>query len=49
MQKRSDVSGRVPPGQVLTEKFPVLTYGATPRFDPASWTFRLYGEVEQPV
>lgn len=41
--------GRVPPGQVLTEKFPVLTYGATPRFDPKTWTFRLFGEVEQPV
>ena len=40
---------RVPPGQVLTEKFPVLTYGATPRFDPKTWTLRLFGEVEQPV
>jgi len=23
--------GRLPPGQVLTAKWPVLTYGATPR------------------
>ena len=40
---------RVPPGQVLTEKFPVLTYGATPKFDPKTWTFQLFGEVERPV
>ena len=38
---------RVPPGQVLTDKFPVLTYGATPRFDKKTWTLRLYGEVER--
>lgn len=28
--------GRTPPGQVLTEKFPVLTYGPTPRVDLAA-------------
>jgi DMSO/TMAO reductase YedYZ molybdopterin-dependent catalytic subunit len=37
---------RVPPGQVLTSKWPVLTYGAVPRFDPCSWTFRCFGLVE---
>jgi DMSO/TMAO reductase YedYZ molybdopterin-dependent catalytic subunit len=40
---------RVPPGQVLTEKWPVLTYGLTPRFDPATWTFRCFGQVEREV
>ncbi len=40
---------RVPPGQFVTDRFPVLTYGATPRFDRKSWTFRLFGEVERPV
>ena len=37
---------RVPPGQTLTAKWPVLTYGLTPRFDPARWTFRCFGLVE---
>jgi DMSO/TMAO reductase YedYZ molybdopterin-dependent catalytic subunit len=37
---------RVPPGQTLTEKWPVLTYGRTPRFDPKTWTFRCFGLVE---
>jgi DMSO/TMAO reductase YedYZ molybdopterin-dependent catalytic subunit len=39
--------GRLPPGQALTEKFPVLHYGPVPRFDPATWDFRVWGEVEQ--
>jgi len=40
---------RVPPGQALTTKWPVLTYGLTPRFDPKSWTFRCFGLVEEEV
>ena len=40
---------RLPPGQVLTQKWPVLTYGATPRVDLTTWTFRCYGLVEQEV
>ncbi len=39
--KPGDVSNRVPPGQYLTNKFPVLTYGPVPRFNPQSWDFRL--------
>lgn len=41
--------GRLPPGQSLTQKFPVLHYGPIPRFDPATWDFRIWGEVEQDV
>jgi DMSO/TMAO reductase YedYZ molybdopterin-dependent catalytic subunit len=40
--------GRLPPGQALTEKFPVLHYGSVPRYDLTKWTFRVYGEVEEP-
>ncbi|GAB4512459.1 MAG: sulfite oxidase-like oxidoreductase [Anaerolineae bacterium] len=38
--------GRLPPGQSLTHKFPVLTYGPNPKFDPATWDLRVFGEVE---
>jgi DMSO/TMAO reductase YedYZ molybdopterin-dependent catalytic subunit len=38
---------RLPPGQSLTLKFPVLHYGPVPPFNPATWDFRLWGEVEQ--
>ncbi|MGH9440843.1 MAG: sulfite oxidase-like oxidoreductase [Thermoanaerobaculia bacterium] len=37
---------RLPPHQVLTEKWPVLTYGAVPRGDLATWTLRIFGLVE---
>lgn len=39
--------GRLPPGQALTQKFPVLHYGPVPAFDPTTWTFRFWGEVEE--
>jgi DMSO/TMAO reductase YedYZ molybdopterin-dependent catalytic subunit len=39
--------GRLPPGQSLTLKFPVLHYGPVPPFDPSTWDFRIWGEVEQ--
>jgi DMSO/TMAO reductase YedYZ molybdopterin-dependent catalytic subunit len=37
---------RVPPGQYLTEGFPVLTVGPDPDFDLWAWDFKLHGEVE---
>ena len=38
---------RLPAGQVLTEKWPVLTYGRTPRYDMKAWRLHLFGEVER--
>lgn len=38
---------RLPPGQSLTLKFPVLHYGPIPPFTPATWDFRVWGEVEE--
>ncbi len=40
---------RLPPGQSLTQKFPVLHYGPIPKTDLATWTFRVFGEVEEEV
>ncbi len=42
-------SDRIPPGQHLTEKFPVLHYGGVPRFDPQSWDLKVFGLVDQPL
>ena len=39
-------AGRVPPGQSLTHKFPVLTYGPTPRVSTEDWRLRVFGLVE---
>lgn len=41
--------GRMPPGQSLTLKFPVLHYGPVPSIDLATWDFRVWGEVEEEV
>ena len=40
---------RLPPGQSLTDKFPVLHYGPIPSFDESTWDFRIWGEVEEPL
>lgn len=39
--------GRLPPGQSLTQKFPVLHYGPVPSFNPATWDFRAWGDVQE--
>jgi DMSO/TMAO reductase YedYZ molybdopterin-dependent catalytic subunit len=41
----ADKAARVPPGQYLTEKWPILHYGSVPRFDPKTWSFRVFGKV----
>src|SRR3981189_3041484 len=43
------VADRLPPGQYLTEKWPVLHYGNVPKVNLATWDFRLDGLVEQPA
>ena len=42
---------RLPPGQYLTEKWPVLHAGDVPAYPPdlAGWSFRVFGEVERPL
>ena len=40
---------RLPPGQYLTEKWPVLHAGEVPRTDLATWDLRVWGEVEEPL
>ena len=37
---------RLPPGQYLTEKWPVLHAGSVPRSKLATWDFRVFGDVE---
>ncbi len=43
------VAERIPPGQYRTEKFPVLHYGSVPSTDLATWDFRVFGEVDNPL
>ncbi|MES2639651.1 MAG: sulfite oxidase-like oxidoreductase [Myxococcota bacterium] len=39
-------SERLPPGQRLVKGWPVLHEGEVPTFDPETWRFRVWGEVE---
>lgn len=48
-ESRIKDEGRLPPGQSLTQKFPVLHYGPVPRFDPANWDLRVWGEVANEI
>jgi DMSO/TMAO reductase YedYZ molybdopterin-dependent catalytic subunit len=40
---------RIPPGQYLTEDFPVLSAGPTPHLSLDRWTFKIEGLVKQRV
>ena len=42
------MNDRLPPGQNLTTKWPVLHYGDVPRVDTTQWTFAVSGLVERP-
>jgi len=54
-RKRGDLAdkgidpNRVPPGQYLTDRFPVLHAGVTPRVNLDTWDFRVDGLVDEPI
>jgi DMSO/TMAO reductase YedYZ molybdopterin-dependent catalytic subunit len=49
LERQMKDAGRLPPGQSLTLKWPVLHYGGVPRFNPQTWDFRIFGEVDERV
>jgi DMSO/TMAO reductase YedYZ molybdopterin-dependent catalytic subunit len=46
-----DQEGRVPPGQYVTGKFPVLHYGSVPQYSDleSTWDLRVWGELAAPT
>lgn len=42
-----DQQDRVPPGQHLTNGFPVLTYGDTPQVSRETWQFKVWGLAKE--
>jgi DMSO/TMAO reductase YedYZ molybdopterin-dependent catalytic subunit len=40
---------RIPPGQTIADKFPVLTYGDVPKVETSDWKLDVWGLVEEPV
>ena len=49
LEQQMRTEGRLPPGQSLTLKWPVLHEGSVPRVDLRTWDFRIDGLVEKPV
>jgi DMSO/TMAO reductase YedYZ molybdopterin-dependent catalytic subunit len=49
LEKKAKQGGRLPPGQSLTLKWPVLHAGSVPRFDAAKWNFKIDGLVQEPL
>jgi DMSO/TMAO reductase YedYZ molybdopterin-dependent catalytic subunit len=47
-KRQEEPSGRVPPGQYVTNDFPVLSAGPTPHNPLEQWTFEVNGLVRQP-
>jgi len=42
-----ELAHRVPPGQTVTERFPILHEGEVPQYNMSMWSLRIFGEVEQ--
>jgi len=49
LERKMKAEGRLPPGQSLTLKWPVLHYGSIPIFDPQTWSLKIYGLVGSPL
>jgi DMSO/TMAO reductase YedYZ molybdopterin-dependent catalytic subunit len=49
LENLARAEGRLPPGQSLTLKWPVLHYGSIPRFEASKWDFQVSGEVATPA
>ena len=47
LEQEVEAMNRLPPGQSLTNKFPVLHYGPTPQTDLKTWDLRVFGAVEE--
>lgn len=45
LERESRQSGRLPPGQSVTRKLPVMSLGPNPAYDLSSWDLCVFGEV----
>lgn len=45
--RQEEHGNRLPPGQTLTQKFPILHEGEIPTYDMSEWNFKIFGEIEE--
>jgi DMSO/TMAO reductase YedYZ molybdopterin-dependent catalytic subunit len=48
-EEKMRLEGRLPPGQSLTQKFPVLHVGPVPKVDFSIWDLKFWGLLEEPL
>ena len=48
LAKKGIDDARLPPGQYLTERFPVLHVGDVPTYAPGQWDLKIFGLVDKP-
>lgn len=41
-----ELQHRVPPGQTVTDRFPILHEGEVPQYDMSTWNIKAFGEVD---
>jgi len=42
-----ELQHRVPPGQTVTDRFPILHEGEVPQYDMSTWSIKTFGEVDK--
>ncbi|GGI43906.1 oxidoreductase [Paenibacillus marchantiophytorum] len=42
-----ELADRIPPGQVVTDRFPILHEGEVPQYDMTAWSLRVFGLVKE--
>jgi len=48
-EEKMRMDGRLPPGQSLTQRFPVLHVGPVPNVDLNTWDLKFWGLLEEPL
>ena len=40
---------KIPPGQITTDKFPIMTFGSIPDINLDTWELQIYGLIQKPI
>jgi hypothetical protein len=43
----AELAHRLPPGQVLTDRFPILHESSVPEYDLNTWSLSFFGELDK--
>ena len=40
---------KIPPGQIATNKLPIMTFGSMPQIDMSTWEFKIFGTISKEI